>query len=71
MADKEQPWYAAYPQAQSSPEAISRGDLLALLKQNKEDKKIVLVDLRRTDYEVHSPRTDALLRPWSLIYITC
>jgi hypothetical protein len=50
MTDQEQPWYAAYPQAKSSPEAISRSDVLRLLKQS--NKAIVLVDLRRTDYEV-------------------
>ena len=48
----EQPWYAAYPQAQSKPEPIIRSEVLELLKQGKEGKKLVLIDLRRTDYEV-------------------
>ena len=48
----EQPWYAAYPQAQSKPEPISCSKVLELLKQGKEGEKLVLVDLRRTDYEV-------------------
>jgi arsenical-resistance protein 2 len=51
-AGAEQPWYAAYPEAKSSPEFIDRSKVLELLKQGKEGEKIVLVDLRRTDYEV-------------------
>lgn len=47
----EQPWYAAYPQARSSPESISRSKVLELFKQGKEAEKFILVDLRRTDYE--------------------
>jgi hypothetical protein len=52
MTDQEQPWYAAYPQAKADPEPINRSEVLQLLKQGKEDKDSVLVDLRRTDYEV-------------------
>ena len=48
----EEPWYAAYPQAQSKPEPIIRSEVLELLKQGEEREKLVLVDLRRTDYEV-------------------
>ncbi|KAM0709326.1 hypothetical protein Q7P35_003364 [Cladosporium inversicolor] len=51
MADQGQPWYAAYPPAKSTPESISRSAMLQLLKQSREDEKIVLVDLRRTDHE--------------------
>lgn len=53
MTDQEQPWYAAYPQAKSNPETISRSEVLHLLKQSKQDVNAVLVDLRRTDYEVY------------------
>lgn len=56
MADQEQPWYGAYPQARSDPESISRSKVLELLKQGEEAEKLVLVDLRRTDYEVRSDR---------------
>ena len=57
MTDQQQlqsepPWYAAYPQARSNPETISRSKLLASLKQSAKGGKIALVDLRRTDYEV-------------------
>ncbi|KAF1822650.1 arsenate reductase [Dissoconium aciculare CBS 342.82] len=47
----EQPWYAAYPQAQSKPHSIARSQVLELLKQGTEGHKAVLVDLRRTDFE--------------------
>jgi hypothetical protein len=52
MTDQDQPWYAAYPQAKSNPDSISRSEVLQLLKQRKQDADFVLVDLRRTDYEV-------------------
>ena len=52
MADQEQPWYAAYPPASSTPNGINRRALLQLLKQSGEDERFVLVDLRRTDHEV-------------------
>ena len=47
-----QPWYAAYSEAQSKPESISRSEMLELLQRGKKKEKFVLVDLRRTDYEV-------------------
>lgn len=56
MADEKQPWYGACPQARSNPESISRSKVLELLKEGKEAEKLVLVDLRRTDYEVRSDR---------------
>jgi hypothetical protein len=48
----EQPWYAAYPEAQSKPDPISRSKVLELLQHGKDDETFVLVDLRRTDCEV-------------------
>jgi hypothetical protein len=51
-ATAEQPWHAAYPEAQSKPASISRSEVLDLLQNGKDDEKFVLVDLRRTDYEV-------------------
>ena len=50
----EQPWYAAYPEARSTPSPITRQELLQLLKSDSSPgESFVLVDLRRTDYEVH------------------
>lgn len=48
----ELPWYAAYPEAQSKPAPISRSEVLELLQNGKHEERFVLVDLRRTDYEV-------------------
>ena len=53
----EQPWYAAYPAARSEPTAITRHEVLRLLKaESTVESTFVLVDLRRTDYEarIHS-----------------
>ena len=48
----EQPWYAAYPEARSEPQSISREQVLQLLKSDTSaEENFVLVDLRRTDHE--------------------
>lgn len=64
----EQPWYAAYPEAQSKPDPISRSKVLELLHHGKDDEKFVLVDLRRTDYEVRpcGPVESAFPGAWIL-----
>lgn len=56
------PWHAAYPPPKnSSPESISRAELLQLLllhynnsdgHETKAKKDFVLIDLRRMDHEV-------------------
>lgn len=56
------PWHAAYPPPKnSSPESISRAELLQLLllhynnfdgHETKTKKDFVLIDLRRMDHEV-------------------
>ncbi|KAM0723185.1 hypothetical protein Q7P37_001385 [Cladosporium fusiforme] len=46
----EEPWYAAYPEARSTPTPISRAELLHLLKSSVKATDLVLVDLRRTDF---------------------
>jgi hypothetical protein len=49
----ETPWYAAYPVAKSNPPAVLRAELLQWFKDGKQTgKDFVLVDLRRTDFEV-------------------
>jgi hypothetical protein len=52
------PWHTAYPAPDCEPTAISREDVLEMLKANDDEagsgKDFVLVDLRRTDHEVHS-----------------
>jgi arsenical-resistance protein 2 len=51
----ETPWYAAYPAARTqSPASISRGELLELFRNGKEPgRDFVLIDVRRTDFEVN------------------
>lgn len=52
----EQPWYAAYPEARSEPESITRQQVLQLLKSDTLlGESFVLVDLRRTDHEASPP----------------
>lgn len=55
----ESPWYATYPTARNqSPTSVTRRQLLQLFKDGKEPgKDFVLVDLRRTDFEVHGRKT--------------
>jgi hypothetical protein len=48
------PWHAAYPAPKESASAITRGTLLSWMLNGKTaSKDFVLVDLRRTDFEVH------------------
>ena len=53
----ETPWHAVYPSPRnSSPASISRTELLHLFRTGKQPgTDFVLVDLRRTDYEVCEP----------------
>ena len=51
QADK--PWYTAYPPPQTSASSITHETLLLWIKAGKRaGKDFVLVDLRRTDFEV-------------------
>jgi arsenical-resistance protein 2 len=62
-SNSDPPWYAAYPIPRTSPVSISRQELLQLLKDgNKLGKDVVLVDLRRTDFEVCSRDVHPVLR---------
>ena len=48
------PWHAAYPAPKSNVAAISREDVLGLLRGGKDiaGRDFVLVDLRQNDHEV-------------------
>ena len=48
------PWHAAYPTPKTQAEAISREDVLDMLRdpKNVAGKDFILVDLRRNDHEV-------------------
>jgi arsenical-resistance protein 2 len=46
------PWHANLPAPKSTAASISRQDLLTLFSEKTVGKDFVLVDLRRTDYEV-------------------
>jgi hypothetical protein len=52
--DQSSPWHAAYPAPRSISATIRREDVLDMLKQGLEtsSRDYVLIDLRRTDYEV-------------------
>lgn len=51
----ELPWHAAYPAPRGAAPSISREELLQWIREGKQaGKDFVLVDLRRTDYEVWS-----------------
>lgn len=57
------PWYAAFPEPKTSPIGwIPREEVLAMLKDDSlvPGKDYVLVDLRRTDFEVRPSRAFAL-----------
>lgn len=53
MPPSEVPWHAAYPAARSVAVSLSRQELLQWFRDGKRvGKDFVLVDLRRTDFEV-------------------
>lgn len=50
---KDAPWYAAYPEARSSPVTITRANLLDMIETGKRSGvDFILIDLRRADHEV-------------------
>lgn len=52
-AVEEKPWYADLPAPRSIPGSITRENLLSWLEEGKvAGKDFVLVDVRRTDFEV-------------------
>lgn len=47
------PWHAAYPAPKATPSALPRQELLQWFREGKQaGKDFVLVDVRRTDFEV-------------------
>lgn len=54
QSEVELPWHSAYPAPQNTtPLSISHSEVLQLLKNiNGSEKKVVLIDLRRTDHDV-------------------
>lgn len=63
----ELPWHAAYPAPRGAAPSISREELLQWIREGKQaGKDFVLVDLRRTDYEVRTVRKKRHLH--ALIY---
>lgn len=49
----EAPWHAAYPPPRNTPASLSREELLEWLQNGKTPgQDFILVDLRRTDFEV-------------------
>lgn len=49
------PWHAAYPAPQSTAQALPRTELLQWIREGKQaGKDFVLVDVRRTDFEVQT-----------------
>ncbi len=55
MAFEAPPWHAAFPKPKNSaPESITRSELLEKLRHSQQPgRDFLLIDLRRTDHEVH------------------
>lgn len=62
------PWHSAYPQPKNqSPATVTRQKVLRMLQAAEEPRKdLVLVDLRRTDYEVSQPSINCRRVIWFL-----
>lgn len=54
--DNPPPWHAAYPAPNATPGALPRQELLRWFREGKQaGRDFVLVDVRRTDFEVCLP----------------
>jgi hypothetical protein len=51
-ATSEKHWYDVYPSPNSKPDIITRAETLRLLETATPGKDFILVDVRRTDFEV-------------------
>lgn len=52
-SDNPPPWHTAYPAPKSTPDALPRQNLLQWFREGKQaGRDFVLVDVRRTDFEV-------------------
>ncbi|KAJ1333279.1 arsenical-resistance protein 2 [Microdochium nivale] len=61
------PWYAAFPAPKTTaPEAVSREEMLELVKSGAAGRDYALVDLRRNDYEGGTIKTSINLPAQSL-----
>jgi arsenical-resistance protein 2 len=57
--EQPKPWHAAYPAPRNAASWVTRQTLLSWMKKGKvAGGDFVLVDLRRTDFEVDSPHLD-------------
>ena len=53
-AEAEKPWHAAYPAPKITAGTVTREVVLSWIQEGKiPSKDFVLLDLRRTDFEVH------------------
>lgn len=73
MADstpKEVPWHAAYPAPKSVVASLPRDELLRWLRDGKKKagEDFVLVDVRRTDFEVCTNHTNVYLMPMMMLF---
>jgi hypothetical protein len=72
VVDEEQPkpWYAAYPAQRNSASWITKQTLLSWMEKGKiAGKDFILVDLRRTDFEVSLSREIHFAWPVRLLKI--
>lgn len=52
-SDNPPPWHAAYPAPKATPNTLPRQELLQWFREGKQaGRDFVLVDVRRTDFEV-------------------
>lgn len=58
----EVPWHAVYPAPKTSVPTVSREEVLAWSQERRAGRDFVLVDVRRTDFEVRSTSFSCPLR---------
>lgn len=65
VAQPAAPWHAIFPNPQSTPQTIAPEDLAALLRENSAGvgKDFLVIDVRRTDFEVSHCIVFGLISP--------
>jgi arsenical-resistance protein 2 len=60
MSTEQQPWHAAFPAPVSKAAFVTREETLQLFSSKTPGKDFILVDVRRTDFEVVHTYTHTL-----------
>ena len=56
-SEGQQPWHSAFPTPSFDSKRISAAELVAIMKEKVSGEDYIIVDVRRTDFEVRDLKT--------------